>query len=177
MGRFRDKMETDLKLAGRSESTRHIYIDCARAFVKHWMRPPDALSAEEIRKFLLFLTDERKLSTGRYLQYLGALKFLYRVTLDRPELVASIPWPRAKRSRPEVLTRPEVCRVLDAAPSLFWKAFFTTSYATGLRRMEVLGLRATDIDADAGLVRVANGKGGHATDRGGSPAAMPSSSP
>ena len=162
MGRFRDKMDADLKLAGRSESTRLAYIHCARLFVKHWMRAPETLGEEEVRTFLLFLTDERKVSVGRYIQYLAAVKFLFGVTLGRPEVVAGIPWPQVKRRRVEVLTHDEVRRVLDAAPNVFWRAFFTTAYATGLRRMEVAKLRAADIDATAGLVRVANGKGGKA---------------
>lgn len=160
MGHLRDKMDADLKLAGRSVSTRAEYIDCARLFVKYWMRSPDVLGEPEVREFLLFLVEKRKISTGRQLQYLGALKFLYGVTLRRPEVMAGIPWPRVKRGRPDVLTQPEVRRVLEAAPTPYWRAFFTTAYATGLRRMEVAALRAEAIDRVAGLLRVARGKGG-----------------
>lgn len=159
MARFRDKMDADLRLAGRSESTRGHYIGCARAFVKHWMLSPDRMDEGHVRRFLLFLAEDRKISVGRYLQYLGALKFLYAVTLRRPEVVAGIPWPKMKRRRPDVLTREEVARVLDAAPSLYWRAFLTTAYAAGLRRMEVAALRAPDIDSRSGLIRVLHGKG------------------
>lgn len=159
MGRLRDKMLADLELAGLSESTRAHYIGCARHFVKHWMRPPEAMGTDEVRGFLLHLVRERKLSTGRYLQYLGALRFLYRVTLGRPEVIAGIPWPKMRRRLPDVLTRPEVARVLDAAPSPFWTAFLATAYAAGLRRMEVAALRAADVDSASGLLRVAHGKG------------------
>jgi len=157
--RLRDKMYADLILAGRSECTRGHYIGCAGLFVKYWNLPPGRLGEQEIRKFLLDLA-ERKISVGRYLQYLGALKFLYSVTLRRPEVVAGIPWPRMKRRRLDVLTRGEVVRVLDASPSPYWHAFLTTAYAAGLRRMEVAALRPQDIDAKAWLLRVANGKGG-----------------
>ena len=51
-------------------------------------------------------------------------------------------------------------RVLDAATTPFWRAFLTAAYAAGLRRMEVAGLRAQDIDSQAGLLRIACGKGG-----------------
>lgn len=158
MGHLRDKMSADLQLAGRSESTREHYIGCARIFAKYWMRPPEELGEREVRKFLLDLA-QRKISVGRYLQYLGALKFLYGVTLRRPEVVAGIPWPRTKRRRLDVLTRDEVARVLDAAPSPYWQAFFTTAYAAGLRRMEVAALQTPDIDARSGLIRVRHGKG------------------
>ena len=90
MGHLRDRMDADLRLAGRSESTRRHYLSCARLFVKHFMRPAETMGQAEVRQFLLHLADEAKVSVGRYLQYLGALKFLYGVTLGRPEVVAGI---------------------------------------------------------------------------------------
>ncbi|MCB9377129.1 MAG: site-specific integrase [Alphaproteobacteria bacterium] len=158
MGHVRDRFDADLRLAGRSESTRKTYIGCAVLFVKFFMRPPDQLGEKEVRQFLLSLRD-RKLSVGRYLQYLGALKFLFGITLGRPQVTDGIPWPRMHRKRPDILTREEVTRVLDAASSPFWRMYLTTAYAAGLRRMEVAALRAEHIDGAAGLLRVAHGKG------------------
>ena len=162
MGHVRDRMSADLKLAGRSESTREQYIRCARAFVKYYMRPPEELGEEDVRAFLLYLIEVRKVSVGRYLQFLGALKFMFTVTLGRPEVTARIPWPRRARSRPNALTLDEVARVLAAARTPFWRVFLMTAYATGLRRMEVAALRAQDIDSRSGLLRVAHGKGSKA---------------
>jgi integrase/recombinase XerD len=158
MGRIRDRMDADLRLVGHSESTRKGYLGCVRLFVKSFMRPPDQLGEPEVRSFLLQLRD-RKLSDGRYLQYLGALKFLYAVTLARPEVTDGIPWPRRHRRRPEILTRDEVARVLAAAPTPFWHTFLTTAYASGLRRMEVAHLRAQDLDRKSGLIHVTHTKG------------------
>lgn len=160
MAQLRDKMNADLILAGLAESTRPRYIQCAAAFVKHFRRSPHDLGPEEVRSFLLFLMQVRKLSEGRYRQYLAALRFLYRVTLGRPEVVDGIPWPRSRRTKLTVLTRAEVARVIDLAPSPFWRVFFTASYATGLRSGEVAALTVRDIDARSGLLHVRRGKGG-----------------
>lgn len=162
MGRLRDKMDADLVLAGLAVSSRKKYLNCAVNFVKYWRVSPEALGEAEVRQFLLHLREERRLASGTYLVYLGALAFLYRVTLRRPEVVDGLPWPKSRPKRRDVLTRGEVARVLDAAPSLFWRAFLTTSYATGLRRMEVAALRAQDIDAASGLIRATCTKGGDA---------------
>jgi len=162
MGHVRDRMDADLRLAGRAESTRTSYISCARRFVKHFMRSPEDMGEAEVRQFMLHITEERRLAVGSRLQYLGAIKFLYGVTLGRPEVVESIPWPRRKRRDPVVPTRQEVERLLDATTSLYWRAFFLTAYAAGLRRMEVVALRAQDIDSHTGLIRVEHGKGDEA---------------
>ena len=90
MGHIRDRMDADLRLAGRSESTRNHYIGCAKLFVKFFNRSPELLGETEVRQFLLHLRD-RKVSVGRYLQYLGALKFLFGVTLQRPDITTKIP--------------------------------------------------------------------------------------
>jgi len=159
MGHVRDRMDADLRLAGRAESTRKDYLSCARRFVKFFMRAPDRLSEEDVRRFMLHITDERKLAVGTRLQYLGAIKFLFTVTLKRPEVVADIPWPRRKRRDPIVPTRQEVEQLIDATNSPYWRAFFLTAYAAGLRRMEVVALRAEHIDSHSGLIRVEHGKG------------------
>jgi len=160
MAQLRDKMNADLILAGLAESTRGVYMDCAVAFVKYQGRSPHELGAEEVRSYLLFLLKDRHLSTGRYRQHLAALRFLYRVTLSRPEVTDGIPWPRARRTKFTVMARREVARVLDLTPSPFWRVFFTVAYATGLRRAEVAALTVRDVDASSGLLHVRRGKGG-----------------
>jgi site-specific recombinase XerD len=159
MGHVRDRMEAALKLAGLSESTRYHYIGAAKSFVKFFRRSPEKLGEPEVWKFLLYQREVRSISVGRYLVFLGALRFLFTVTLQRPEVMAGIPWPKMHRHRPEVMTRDEVARVLDAARTPYWRTFLTTAYAAGLRRMEVAALRIGDIDSRAGLLRVVAGKG------------------
>lgn len=160
MGHLRDRFDADLRLAGRSKSTRACYLRCARTFVKYYMKPADVLGEKEVRAFLLFLIETRKVSVSYYVQHVAALRFLYRVSLRKPEVVAGIPFPRIPRSRPNVMTRDEVRRVIEATKSPFWRTFFATGYASGLRRMEVAQLRVEHIDADSGLIRVVGGKGG-----------------
>ena len=161
MGHLRDRMADDLVLAGRSEATRSRYLNCAKLFVKHFMRSPEQLGEDEVRQFMLYLTKDKGYAVGTRLTYLGAIKFLYTTTLKRPEVVSGIPWPRARRRPPVVPTRDEVRRVLDTAKetSPYWHAFFLTAYAAGLRRMEVVALQAQDVDSAAGLLRVRAGKG------------------
>ncbi|MEN8184734.1 MAG: site-specific integrase [Myxococcota bacterium] len=159
MGHVRDQMAADLRVAGLAESTRTRYLDCAKAYVKYYMRPPEELGRVEVRDFMLHLTEERKLAVGSRLPYVGAIKFLYCHTLNRPQVVDGIRWPRRKRRDPVVPTQDEVERLLDATTCPYWRTFFMTSYASGLRRMEVVALRAEHIDGRSGLIGVEHGKG------------------
>ncbi len=65
----------------------------------------------------------------------------------------------------EVLTREEVGRLFDACGDATWtarrdRALLALLYRAGLRLNEALTLRACDVDAERGSIRVLHGKGG-----------------
>lgn len=160
MGQLRDRMDADLQLAGHSETTRTSYMGCAKRFVKYFMLSPELIGEGQVREFLLHLIHERNFAVGTRLVYIGAIKFLYTVTLKKPEVVVDIPWPRQVRRKPVVPTREEVRLILNQAKKTpYWHAFFLTAYSAGLRRSEICSLRSEDIDSAAGIIRVEHGKG------------------
>jgi len=112
MGELRERMAVDLRLRGLSENTQKTYLGCVRQFAVHFGRSPAELSEAEIRAFLDHLARERKASTSTRHVYVGALHFLYRVTLGRPEDVVAIL--AANPTLDRVLIR-ETLRLLEAA--------------------------------------------------------------
>lgn len=161
MARLRDRMESDLELAGKTQGTREKYIACVRTYLAyHGEERPARLGRAEVRSFLLHKKRAEGIADSTYVVYLAALKFLYGVTLRRPEVCDGIPYPRTKRKTPEVPTQEEVARILDATTSLYYRTLFTTAYAAGLRGGEVCHLRVEDIDSAAGVLHVRHTKGG-----------------
>ena len=160
MAQLRDRMSEDLKLAGYALSTHRIYLHYAKNFAKHFMRSPAKMGEKEIRTFLLYLLDERKLSHDAYRQCHAALKFLYSVTLRRPFEVEPIPRRRGKRRLPIVLSGSEVQRVLAAFTEDKYRAVTMTIYAAGLRVSEACRLRIPDIDSKRMVIHVREAKGG-----------------
>jgi integrase/recombinase XerD len=67
----------------------------------------------------------------------------------------------AKRPRtlPEVLSREEVVRFLEAVPSLKARVALTTAYATGMRVSEVAAIEVRNIDGGRMVIRIEHGKG------------------
>jgi site-specific recombinase XerD len=92
--------------------------------------------------------------------HVAALKFLYRKTLNRPEMVSFLGFPRCPRRLPEVLSEEEALRLLAGLRELRYRTFFTLIYDTGLRISEAANLRACDIDRPRGVITVRCGKGG-----------------
>lgn len=160
MSKLREKMAADLRLKGFRPNTQEAYLRCVRRFANHFGRSPDRLGEAEVRAFLDFLTCERKASTSTRRVYLGALKFLYRVTLGRPAAVVKIPYPRVAQPLPDILSRGEIEQMLAATRSLKHRAILMTAYGAGLRVSEICALRVTDIDSERMLIHVHDGKGG-----------------
>lgn len=158
MGITRDRMLQDLELAGYVQHTREAYLSAARSFVAFHARPAEQLGQEEVRQFLRYLREVRKLSVGRLKQIMAGLKFLYGKTLGRPEVVSFISWPKAPERLPVVLGMPEVRTLLNALQFAKYRVMATVMYATGMRITEVCRMTTSDIDAERGVIRV-HGKG------------------
>src|SRR3972149_1320871 len=93
-------MLTDLRMRNYAERTQGIYISRVAEMAQHFKRSPDTLTSEDVRGYLRHLKEERGVSRSAFAQVVGALRFLYRVTLDRPEMITHIPYPRLKRRHP-----------------------------------------------------------------------------
>jgi integrase/recombinase XerD len=159
MSPLRTRMLEDLRVRNYSPRTQRVYIDCVAAFALHFRRSPEVLGPNEIRTYLLYLRDDRKVSWSRFKQTVSALRFLYRYTLDREELVPYIPYPRGEKRLPTVLSVEEVQRFLSSIPNPKHYAALMTAYAAGLRVSEVVGLRVHDIDSQRMVIHVRQGKG------------------
>lgn len=160
MGKLRDQMVSDLKLRNYSPKTVQAYTSCMNDFAKHFRRSPELMGQQEIRDFLLHLIEKRQASPALQKMFVAALKFFYRITLNRPEEVEKIPYPKIPDTLPDVLSRDEVVDILDAVVSLKYKAIIATTYAAGLRITEACSLKCRgDIDRDRMLIHVREGKG------------------
>ncbi len=160
MGQLHDRMKQDLFLAGKAASTQKKYLNNAKFFARYHMRPPEELGREDVREFLLYVVQERGVSSSTYNNYLFALRFLYDVTLGRPDVCQGIPKQSVKHQNPEVLTVAEVRTIFDATDSLYYRTLFRTAYSAGLRGNEVCRLEVGDIDSSSMLLCVRRGKGG-----------------
>jgi len=158
MSKIRDRMIIDLALAEYSEGTQEVYLSYAKKFVKHFMRSPEEMGAEEVRQYLFYLSNVRKLASSTIRIACAAIRFLYAVTLNRPVEVKWIPVPRRKIRLPVVLSGTEVATLLDAVQCPKYHAIISAMYAGGLRISEACSLKVEDIDTKRMVLRI-TGKG------------------
>lgn len=160
MSGMRRRMEEELKLGGYSERTIKAYIGAVCNFAKFYNRPPEQMGAEEVRSYLVYLAETKKLAGSSINQAVCAIRFFYLRVLHRPCEVEPIRYSKRRRKLPVVLTEAEVVKLLAAAPTARDRAILMTLYAAGLRLREALLLQVGDIDSKAMRIFVRAGKGG-----------------
>lgn len=158
MGALYNKMERDLSLKNFARNTRMAYLQCCCRFVRYHMKSPTVLGTGDVKEYLAHL-QSRGSGPETLRMNVAGLKFLYSVTLEKPAVVASIPWPKVPRKKPNILSGSEVENVLSAVVSLVPRMALMTAYGAGLRISEVCRLRVEDIDSNRGLIHVRLGKG------------------
>jgi integrase/recombinase XerD len=157
---LRKMMLEELQRRNYSQTTVDTYLKVVEDFARYFHRPPDQLGKEQLRAYQVHLLKERKLGVRTVGLHTAALRFFFCRTLKRAYPVEEVPYPRAPRRLPIILTREEAVRLIDSARNLFHRAMLITMYSTGMRRAELCRLKVEDIDSTRMLIHIRQGKGG-----------------
>jgi integrase/recombinase XerD len=157
---LRQRMIEDMQVRNFSPHTQSAYVLQVSLFARYFGKPPDQLGPEEIRSYQVYLTNEKKLAPSSILLAVGALRFLYKVTLHKDWSVEDIiPAPKKPQKLPIVLSPEEVLHFLRCVASTKHRTILTTCYAGGLRVSEAVRLKPAEIDSQRMVIRVDQGKG------------------
>ncbi len=159
MTQLRKMMLEELQRRNYSQTTVKGYLKIVASFAKHFHCSPDQLGAEQIRAYQVYLITERKLNARTVGHHTAALRFFFCKTLKRNYPVEEVPYPKAPRRLPIILTQEEAVRLIDSASNLFHRAMLMTVYSTGIRRAEMCHLKVEDIDSARMLIHIRQGKG------------------
>ena len=154
---LRRRMTEDMTIRKFAPRTQEGYIRAIKGFSAFFGASPDTANFEDLRRYQLHLVASGA-GTPTVNHTVTALRFLFIVTLRKPQVVIRLPFIREPRKLPIVLSPEEVARLLDAA-RLKYKAALSVAYGAGLRASEVVSLKIEDIDSTRMVIRVEQGKG------------------
>jgi integrase/recombinase XerD len=140
---LRRRMIEDMTVRNMSPATQRSYISAVSKFSRYFGKSPERLDLEDVRAFQVHLVSTGVSWPGLN-QIVCALRFFYGVTLGEAGVPERIPYARAPRKLPVVLSADEVVLFLESVSSLKSRAALTTAYAAGLRASEVAGLRVAE---------------------------------
>jgi integrase/recombinase XerD len=155
---LRQRMIDDMTIRNMSPLTHKAYIRAVKNFSLHFMKSPDKLTFEDVRKYHLHLVS-RGLSVATIVPIICGIRFFYETTLGRPDVAKHFQLGRKAETLPTVLTRDQIVRLLKSTPDLEMRTIFITIYSAGLRISEAIALTARDIDSDNMVIHVRQGKG------------------
>lgn len=155
-----DQVRQIIRLKHLSIRTEKAYINWIYRFIIfHKKQHPKYLNENDIRKFLSSLAIDEKVSSSTQNQALNAILFLYKSVLNTqlPDLGNVV---RAKRSQrlPVVFTKKEIENIFSHLSGEV-KLIVSLLYGAGLRLMEGIRLRVSDIDFEKNYIIVRRGKG------------------
>jgi len=148
-----------MRARGRSERTIRTYACFARLFLAHLRsrgRDLSSLTERDIDEFLYSLLQDGWSRDSLYTAAVAVRSFLRYHGVPVAE---SYKPPRRSKRLPQVPTREEVRRLLQAAKTEDETLALNLLVYTGMRVSELASLRCEDIDLESGLIRVL-GKGG-----------------
>src|SRR5205809_5436808 len=155
---LRQRMIEDMTIRKFAAKTQHDYLQRVKHFAAFLGRSPDTASFEDVRRYQLHLAAGGA-GVPTLNQSVSTLRFFFRVTLGRADILNHTQFVHEPRKLPVVLSPEEVARFLESAPGLKYKAAFSVAYGAGLRVSEVVALKVSDIGSKRMMLRVEQGKG------------------
>jgi site-specific recombinase XerD len=147
-----------MQLHGYSPKTQACYVGAVRGLAKHYGKSPDLITEEELRRYFLHLTLEKKVARATATIALCGIKFFFQNTLQRQWTALKLLRPPRSKKLPVVLSREEVQKILGCVRTPIYRVCLTTIYAGALRLNEGCCLQIADLDTARMLLRV-GGKG------------------
>jgi integrase/recombinase XerD len=155
---LRQRMIEDMNARKLDAGTQKAHIRACKRFAAFLKRSPGMATPEDLRLFQLHLAEIGVSISTRNIIMTG-VKFLFRVTLRRLDLVAEIYHIREPRKIPLVMSPDETKSLLAVATSLKARVMLSLAYGCGLRAGEVVRLKVKYIDSAQKIIRIEQSKG------------------
>jgi site-specific recombinase XerD len=147
-----------MQLHGFSPKTQACYVGAVRGLARYFNKSPDLVTEEELRRYFLHLTLEKKVARATATIALCGIKFFFQNTVRRDWTSLKLLRPPRSKKLPVVLSREEVKAILARVHKPIYRVCLTTIYACGLRLNEGCCLSIPQIDTARLLLHI-HGKG------------------
>lgn len=155
---LRQRMIEDMAARKLGRHSQRSHLSSCKRFAAFLDRSPETATADDIRRFQLFLIESGASICNRN-RIMTGVRFLFRVTLRRHDLAAEIYHLKEPQKVPVVMSQDEIKRLLAMAANIKLRAMLSLAYGCGLRAGEVVRLKVGDIDNAQNIIRIVQAKG------------------
>lgn len=152
-----------MKLKRYAHKTIKNYTNTLKSLNNYCLREYDHditnLDYEKIKKYFLYIIEERDLSRSYVMNLRSALKIYMNSILNKNISFDFIQRTRRSKHLPTVLSHEEIHKILSYINNLKHRIMISLLYSSGLRVSEVTSLKCKDIDINNLSITVRQGKG------------------
>ena len=159
MTALRQRMIKQMILKGYTANTQKTYLHHVYQLAKYYHKSPDCLCEDDIQNYLLYCHTDKHWAFSTCRQFIHAIQCLFKQVLHKPITQTKLPFPPVEQKIPELLSRNEVYRIIQACANLKHQTALKMIYATGLRISELVTLRVRDLDGERNTIHIVNAKG------------------
>ena len=95
------RLAEDMKIRNLAQATIDAYTYHARRFADFNQKPLDHATPEDVRRFQLYLIEEKKVAYSSFNQAVCAIRFLYTHTIRVPWPVTMVPFGKRPKTLPD----------------------------------------------------------------------------
>jgi integrase/recombinase XerD len=151
------QLKQEMKLRKFSPKTVKSYLYYISSALKQANKSPKFVNSDDLRRYLERLADNGKSASTLNSAY-NALKFYFEKILRR-RFFMNIPRAKIPKKLPEVFSKEEIKRILNAIQNVKHKLMLGLMYSSGLRVSEAVSVRVKDFDFQGKLLFVRGAKG------------------
>jgi len=149
-----------LMLANFKKSTVSMYCRTLEKFLEYAKEayPKKSLNQDQAQSYLLQRLEGGSSWSTINVDY-SSLRKYFKQRLDYPWSMRKMPRPRREKALPAILSREEIKRLIEYAPTYKHQVLLTFLYAIGCRLSEATHVRLIDIDGARNQIHIHKGKG------------------
>ena len=150
------KFIQEMKRRGYRDNSIKNYSSCIDVFLSTIKKDhPKNINEQDIKDFLFNCI---KPNTQR--NYHSAIKLFYDICLNQKQKFKNIPYTKAEKKLPIILSVSEIQKMFDVCENRKHKLILALLYSCSLRVSEVINLKWENIDRSRMIIYILNAKGG-----------------
>ena len=146
------KLEENLRLRNYSKETIKGYLLYVRKYLE--FAKNKGINAESAKEFILKQLDKKEPASVSHSVF--ALKYFFKKILKQN---LDLPNPKRNKKIPEILSKEEVKRMIEATRNIKHKLILKILYGCGLRVSEIINLKKEDLNFQEKLIHIKLAKG------------------
>lgn len=151
-----NRYKTDCAMKYNSDATKDNYASGVKSFLVKFDKysEPKEIPTQEIKEYLLTF---KTINTRKH--NICAIKSFYQLTVGMPNKIDKIPYPKADKKLPIILSVDEIQKMFMVCENLKHKVILALLYSCGLRVSELINLKWNHIDRSRMIINIIQAKG------------------